>query len=277
MLNGNSNYTFSAGCFFGLVYVVVIVTAYKNTNVHHVKFDITPPKVRSDWIQISNLLVRVLEEPSTQAKSSSRINNIPWILYQRYKTQQQIYQQLSRTAHAMQDMKYTILMAKKKREYGSGKVIGMIEFGVSMVQSTNSTVTPSIYKNITNFDPTPQRRLLMIGMIGIDRQYRKQGIASALVRRCETIALQQWKETEMHAHIEETNHMAIQCFSKLGFKSQINDTAPTRIDYISVRRRDKIEYVPHLLFTKKLLDKGKWRLHDREDVPAHQRRFDMNC
>ena len=221
-------------------WIEVEVTAY-STNPNNVKFDIMPPKLRSDWVQLSKLMGDCLQETPPNI-----INDISWILYQRYQTQQQIYQQLVRNARAMQDAKYTILLAKERPESGrGGNIIGMIEFGVvSMIQQSN---TISLY-------PTPQRRLLMIGTICIDPQYRKMGIASALIQQCETIVQTQWKETEVYAHIEETNHMAIRCFTKFGYTMNISNSSDTRVDYISVRRRHKVERVPHLLFQKALMN-----------------------
>ena len=70
----------------------------------------------------------------------------------------------------------------------------------------------------------------MIGMIGVDERHRQQGIASALIRQCEMIAVQQWNEIELYAHIEETNHMAIQCLTKLGYTNVIDATSP-HVDY----------------------------------------------
>ena len=203
------------------------------------KWDITPPKSRSDWVQMSKLMVLCLPETPPNL-----FLDISWILYQQYRTQQQIYEQLVRNSRAMQGMKYAILLAKEPPKNGrSGKVVGMIEFGVSMARSNNST-----------FNQQPdQRRLLMIGTIGIDPRYRKLGIASALIQKCETVVQQQWKETEIYAHIEETNHVASQCFTKLGYSTSTTNEGTTAacVDYISVRRRHKVECAPHLLFTKK--------------------------
>ena len=103
---------------------------------------------------------------------------------------------------------------------------------------------------ISTVDQT-QCRWLMIGSVTVDPQYRKRGIATALIRQCETIVQQQWKESELYAHVEQTNHVAIQCFTKLGYTSD-EDPVSTPLDYINVRRRHKVECVPHLLFMKKL-------------------------
>jgi ribosomal protein S18 acetylase RimI-like enzyme len=220
--------------------VAVVFTAAYSTKQHSVKFDIIPPKLRSDWVQISRLMVDCLPETPP-----NMFDDLSWILYQKYTTQQRIYQQLVQNARAMQDMKYAILIAKVEppKHGGGGNVIGVIEFGVSMIHGNNS-----------RFDPQDHRKLLMIGTIGIDPQYRKMGVASALIRQCETIVQQQWKETEIYAHIEETNHKAIQCFTKLGYTTNINnnDTNATRVDLVSVRRRQMVECVPHLLFVKQL-------------------------
>jgi ribosomal protein S18 acetylase RimI-like enzyme len=223
-----------------------MVAAYGTNHHQNLKwYIITPPKVRSDWVRLSQLMVNCLHDHDDGAASSNIFNEISWNIYQKHITQQQIYQTLVQNARAMQDMKYTILLAKEQTK--NGKVIGMIEFGVSMIQ----------HDNTSSFDPSHQRRLLMIGTIGIDPQYRNMGIASALIRQCETIVQLHWKETEIYAHIEETNHVAIRCFTGLGYTTTTNmnesgTTTASRIDFISVRRRHKVEYVPHLLFMKQL-------------------------
>jgi ribosomal protein S18 acetylase RimI-like enzyme len=168
-------------------------------------------------------------------------------MYEKHIAQRQIYQALVENARAMQDMKYALLLAKEHPKHGrGGKVIGMIEFGISMIHDNNTS-------NGLQY----QRRFLMIGTVCTDRQYRKMGIASALIRQCETIVQRQWEETEIYAHIEKSNHMAIQCFTKLGYTAvHVNSdgiTAP-RVDSINVRRRHTVECVPHLLFMKKLLN-----------------------
>lgn len=255
------------------VNVAVVVEAYRSSptgncccccaNHHHhpmPNFDITPPTLRSDWTQMSELMVHCLLFEKDDEEDLS------WRLYGKYFVRQQIYQRLIQTARTMQDMKYSILVAKEQPEFattassssGGGRVIGMIEFGVCMMNRNHNSSIISTTNNsgrrnndiISTVDQT-QCRWLMIGSVTVDPQYRKRGIATALIRQCETIVQQQWKESELYAHVEQTNHVAIQCFTKLGYTSD-EDAVSTPVYYINVRRRHKVECVPHLLFMKKL-------------------------
>jgi ribosomal protein S18 acetylase RimI-like enzyme len=200
---------------------------------------IQPPQIRSDWEQLSNVVANGCMQPeapkaiptATNCSGDSLTIFQDWnLMLQTSISARQIYSQFVRNAKKMQGMKYAILIA---REVLGGPVVGMVELGVV-------SVGPDVQK----------KKRVMIGVLSVDYKYRNRGVASALVKQCESIAVRQWNETTIHAQVELSNRNAYSFFTKNGF-SWIGSSNETTYDWVLVRRNNRqIEAVPHVLFAK---------------------------
>lgn len=162
---------------------------------------IAPPRINSEWEQLAGLVVDCFEAPPCEAVATDRI---AWRLFQRTLSKKQTYRQFVRTARKMKGKKYSILIAKE-----GSRVIGMVELGINVnaiiSENYNNTVTESANRRAT------------IGVVCVEEQYQRMGIASALIKSCKLIVADQWQESVLYAEVEFTNAKALEFFELAGF------------------------------------------------------------
>jgi ribosomal protein S18 acetylase RimI-like enzyme len=196
---------------------------------------IAPPRVNSEWEQLASVVVDCFEAPSTAALASEKI---AWKLFRRPLSTQQSYRQFVQTARKMKGKKYAILIAKE-----GDRVVGMVELGINVDDirgGNNHTVTEST-KRAT------------IGVVCIEAEYRRKGVASVLIDRCERIVADKWGGAALYAEVEAANLKALAFFERAGYRPLSSGCGcEQRVVTVLVRRSNKVEAVPHLLLSKTL-------------------------
>lgn len=217
---------------------------------------VAPPRVTSEWSQLSQLVVRCFDDdvPPKNAYSNSnnseavvddagtntnndftrkknwiiqKWNDNYWSMIVKPRLESLTYQHFVSTARKMQGSKYSILLAKEH-----GNVVGMIEFGInSSMDPLKRTMTEDA--DGTNSNDSSQScdvdSVLMkrrgrptIGLLCVDPKYRKRGIAKELVRRSEDIVLNIWKDEMIYAEVQPNNDKAMSFFqSTCGYEPLI--------------------------------------------------------
>jgi len=181
-------------------------------------YSIVAPRVNSEWWQMATLVVDCFEEPS-----SSKTRGWPFTsaLY-RMASIRDTYRYYDRTARRMRNNKYSILISKEK-----GVVIGMAEVGVFMASDGNKQPT--------------------IGVLCVDTDHQRRGIARDLLTRCEDIIVHQWNETAAFVEVECSNHRALAFFEQAGFQYQETVDVTVRSN-----ARAGVATKPHFRLEKKM-------------------------
>lgn len=172
----------------------------------------------SDWQKLASLVVLTFDSPG---KDATFFEKIQWNTLECAFTEQFTYQQYVSTARKMRGSKYDIILAKDQ-----DRVIGMAEVGVVSRDGDSRRAT--------------------IGVLCVDPEYRGSGVGKELVKRCERIVADVWKDQHMYAEIESSNQKALVFFESQGYATGQEEVM------VTVRRRRQEEQRPHLLLHKAL-------------------------
>jgi len=179
---------------------------------------IAPPRVDKEWKQLASLVVNTFDAPNQDAPLREKLS---WNLLENRRNEHWTYRNYVRTARKMKGNKYAILLAKE-----DGRVIGAAELGIHLDQNKTKRAT--------------------IGVLCVDRQFRHNGIATALVQRCEHLVANVWHDDCVYAQVEPKNVQALGLFQSCGFV--IGDQRQR----VMIRRKGKFESRSHLLLSKQL-------------------------
>jgi ribosomal protein S18 acetylase RimI-like enzyme len=178
---------------------------------------IAPPRSSREWKQLASLLVEIFDDYSIGEWNQRRI------------TENYVLQHYVDTTKRMQGNKYALLVATITNAGNKVVVVGMVEMGLLISQSsTNSTRAT-------------------IGVLAVSPNFQQKGIGTMLLEQCETVAATLWNKTTVCAQVEPNNDVALRFFERHGYTIILQETSS-----VMVRRRRVLEERPHLLLSKEL-------------------------
>ena len=128
----------------------------------------------------------------------------------------------------------------------------MVELGINVDRTSEAPRNEDANTMDNIISSSNGGRRATIGVLCVDADYRRNGVASDLVDRCERIVSATWGENAIYAEVEAGNGKTLSFFQTAGFvKLQDCDKV------VTVRRRNKVEAIPHLLLSK-TLDASKY-------------------
>jgi ribosomal protein S18 acetylase RimI-like enzyme len=211
-------------------------------HLHHKSHNhilISKPHTSQDWFEVATLEVNIFDDRPfpftlTFSTSTSIMKWISWKLFDRDTTVRRVYQRHVTTAHRMTGMSYAIWVAKYH-----GTVIGMVTLGV--VQRTIETAVE------TAVEAESSSRRATVGVLCVDPNSRRLGVGALLLQQCIELATQDWSESCLYCHIEESNKNAKQFFLQQGFVPT-GETVLVKIQ----GRHSQMEERPHQVFCREL-------------------------
>ena len=188
---------------------------------HASAFFICAPRQPKDWSNLAKLVVETFDTPPQDATLAEKAR---WYLVERRQAERTTYRQYVGMARKMKGSKYDILVAKEGRQ-----VIGVAEVGIHMLGEE-------------------KRKRPTIGVLCVSKDFRHQGVGTALVAKCQNLVADIWKNDTLYAEVEERNIGAVAFFKSLGFG--VEDHERVMVD---VRSRLGMEQRPHLLLSRQLV------------------------
>jgi ribosomal protein S18 acetylase RimI-like enzyme len=172
---------------------------------------IASPRSIEEWKGLASVVAESFDSPKANATAFDKAR---WGLFEKSLREQDTYNQLVNNARKMRGMKYSVLMAKDR-----GRVVGAAEIGVK-------------------FDGQAKRPT--IGSLCVDPGYRRLGIGSALVSKCEQVVGAVWDDKTIYAEVDIENNDSLQLFLCCGYVTIEADPI-----LVEVRRGGKSVYRPH--------------------------------
>jgi len=194
-------------------------------------FHVTPPTSNNDWKQIAALVVKTFDAPSMEnMKDTNNAFNAKlwWDLVDEKITQRFTYNTFVRNARKLNGKKYAIFVAKNGDD-----VIGMVELGMALMD-----------KSITEAGNV-RKPYATIGVLCVQDEFKKYGVGSALVKKCEHVVNTMWDENEVYVQVEPHNSVAMKFFEE---KCEYCNT--NMLKNVTVARRRTFEERPHLILKK---------------------------
>lgn len=200
---------------------------------------ISTPASNKDWEQLAWVVTKSFDAPTS---ADSVTVHLQWKLGEQYMTYLHNYRHYVQTARRMKGKKYAVFVAKDEAE--NGKIVGVCEIGIKADQDD------SLGETLT------WRRRPTIGSLCVHSEYRKQGIGTALISRCERLVRQTWQEESIFAEVQVQNNRAFLCFHSCGYQNLLslenNRQDADEPVMVLVQRRRKLEFLPHFLLAKQL-------------------------
>ena len=223
----------------------------KNNN-NKTFLQIEPPKNNEDWTQIANLVVETFEEPYIldAHNNNNVLEKLYWKFIEKGLTEMFTYRQYVRTARRMSGKKYSVIVARRTNSIsGNKEVVGMMELGMTLLLLPDDAVSDArpVPVSVT---PTPTPTPLpvpMMGVLCVRHDYRRDGIASELIAKCEDIVFRVWKEKHVYVQVEPSNVAALALFEN---SNGFCRTSSHQMINATVARRRKYEKRQHLVLKK---------------------------
>jgi len=112
---------------------------------------------------------------------------------------------------------------------------------IFVAQCLNGSIIGYIDIDRTGYNPI-QFPVPYISDVIVAPIYRRQGVARALLQRCEDLCAQEWQETELHLWVETENAAALALYRALGYSpirgetGDANDLSTLRVQVVSLPR-----------------------------------------
>jgi len=233
---------------------------------------VTVPSSASDYRQLASLLVSTFDAPSLVTKSTlnnekdekdslkTKLDLLQWSLYDKSLTEQYTYKQYMSTTKRMWGKKYCLFVAKEyipgngeKGSRASYKVVGMVEMGMSIGPAPLDTD-----ECLTDCENTNRSNLLRpratIGVLCVESAYQKQGVGQSLLKKCEEVADDVWKEDRVFVDVEPSNVKAMAFFERCRYNTFMDKSGNLQMRNATISRRRTSESRLHIILGKKFTE-----------------------
>jgi ribosomal protein S18 acetylase RimI-like enzyme len=196
---------------------------------------VKPPTLQIEWKQMISLIVETWDAPPPNDNRVSWWERISWELWNKNQVESKMYRRYVHVGRKLMGSKYAVLVAKSTNNEMADppRVLGMAELGI----------------HVNTPDGKPQATL---GILCVDKGYRKLGIGRALVEECLRIVQSSWKEPCLYVEVQRANIGAIALFQSCGFRQVTENEVMVRIRQRQRQRQRRGEHwieQPHLLLT----------------------------
>eukprot|EP00956_Cyclotella_meneghiniana_P031374 scaffold82226_cov70-Cyclotella_meneghiniana.AAC.1 len=191
---------------------------------------------------MASLITSTFDRPNEDNKLAS----LQWKLFGKSLTDDFTYRQYISTARRMRGKKYCVFIAK---DIVDGTVVGMVEMGMSKCPVTTSIAKDSNF-GINNTCSTKSSPQPTVGVLCVKSTHQNQGIGYSLLKKCEEVAQEIWKEQNVYVDVEPKNCKALTFFTKYSYEHVLDGQNGPTIRNTTVYRMRVQDVKPHWLLRK---------------------------